>query len=105
MLLQCPPREYNDRFWSVSQHPTEKYSLNICIKYYHRLFASIEIHWIDIWLFYNDHVVECSIASNAVSQNFVMQVGNGQYDRWSKLMVEVEEPFMQIMMQMWIWLK
>ena len=30
-------------------------------------------------LFYNDQVVECSIASISVSQNFVLQVENGQY--------------------------
>ena len=30
-------------------------------------------------LFYNDQVVECSIASILVSQNFVLQVENGQY--------------------------
>ena len=30
-------------------------------------------------LFYNDQVVECSIASIAVSQNFVLHVENGQY--------------------------
>ena len=30
-------------------------------------------------LFYNDQVVECSIASIAVSQNFILQVENGQY--------------------------